>query len=227
VPPQASYGRTGISGPFFATDLRTGNFSSAGAMEVVANGTVLGGNQQVARKVLVTFPSLIACDPANMLGIFGGDNDDSLPNTCIGAALAWFRRNNLPAIMVRYYDGTPLPDGFVERSSPTDWIGVQCYPRKHETTAETLARIQTCLTQVGGRRTVALVRALNTKFGSFQQVLDLQAPLCDLVRAHANIRGDLWFSHGRWYAGVESGAAFQAEYLAWEETLAPLFTGLP
>ena len=223
VPPQPSYGRKGYCGPFFATDLRTGNYATPGNCEVIANGTVLPGNQQTPRPVFVTIPSIGACDPSNILGIFGGANDDSLFNATQKAAMGWLTAHGQTARIIRYYDGTPLPPDFVSASEPDAIIGIQCYPRQGESTADTMARVRGCVAQVNGTRDIAIIRALNHKFGGFQAVLDLQAPLCQLIRDTPNVIADLWFSHGR----KDGGAYLHYEYLLWEATLATLFTGRP
>ncbi len=223
VPPQASYGRKGWSGPFFATDLRTGNWACPGAIEVIANGTVTAGNQQVARPCIVTLPSITGTPESNICALLGGANDGSLGAETLNAAETWLDAHGYACKTIRYFDGTPLPSEFITTSRSYDLIGIQCYPRSGEATSATIARVQECVDQIGGRRGIVLVRALNHKFGGFKAVLDLQEPLCKLVRDNANIVGDLWFSHGR----SDGGAYLHPEYMLWEDELSKLFTGLP
>jgi hypothetical protein len=226
--PQASYGRPGYCGPYFATDLRTGNFKTPGNTEAVVNGTVLGGNQQVDRKVFVSLQST-GNDPDKMFGFLSGGNDDSMGNAGIKGCWNWHKGHGHPSsAIVRYYDSTPIPADFIAACEREAIVQVQCYPRAGESTAQSMARFTESVDRViqSGRK-AGIARAFNTKFGSLRQVLDVQDPLCAMVRSRPAVILDLWFSHGRWYGGVESGAAYCAELLMWESVLAGLFTGLP
>lgn len=227
-PPQASYGRKGYCGPYFATDLRAGNFTTPGNTEMIVNGTVLGGNQQVNRPVFVGLAS-VGNDPAKMLGLLGGANDDSMANHALLASWAWHVTHGHPnSLMVRYYDGAPVPKSFLDECEEDAVIQFPCYPRQGESLKASMARFTEAADRIiGSGRKCGIARAFNTKFGGLQAVLDIQAPLCEMVRQRPQIILDAWFSHARWYAGVESGAAYCAELLAWEEVLGGLFTGLP
>ncbi len=221
--PQASYGRRGYSGPYFATDLRTGNFSTPGNCEMVVNGTVLGGNQMVDRPVFVSLAST-GNDPAKMLGFLAGANDNSLSNAGILGCWHWAPAKQ----MIRYYDASPTPSDFINACEREAIVQVQCYPRDGEGTSAFMSRCVESVDRVlASGRKAGIARGFNTKYGGLERVLAVQDPLCAMVRARSGVILDAWFSHGRWYAGVESGAAYCAELLAWEAILGGLFTGLP
>jgi hypothetical protein len=194
---------------------------------MIVNGTVLGGNQQVERPVFVGLAS-VGNDPVKMLGFLAGANDGSMGNKAIKACHQWKLDHGQRSVIVRYYDATPVPDDFINSAESDAIIQVQAYPRVGESTQQTIDRVVESLDRIGrSGRKAGIARGFNTKFGSLRQVLDLQDPLCAVVRQRPFVILDAWFSHGRWYAGVESGAAYCAELLAWEPILGNLFTRLP
>ena len=121
-----------------------------------------------------------------------------------------------------------MPQDFINACEREAIVQVQCYPQAGESVSTSMARFRESVDRViASGRKAGIARAFNTKYGSLRQVLDVQDPLCAMVRSRPAVILDAWFSHGRWYAGVESGAAYCAELLAWEPILGGLFTGRP
>jgi hypothetical protein len=149
-------------------------------------------------------------------------------NAGIKACRQWAKQHGYKSEIIRYYDATPITQGFIDACEMDAIVQVQCYPRSGESTEQSMARFTDSVDRVlaSGRR-CGIARGLNTKYGSLKQVLDVQDPLCAMIRSRPGMVLDAWFSHGRWYRGVECGAAFSAELLAWEQVLGGLFTGLP
>jgi hypothetical protein len=235
VPAQASYGRRGYCGPYFATDIRNkgygtnpDDFWTDGNTEMVVNGTVLGGNQKVNRPVFVGL-ACVGNPVEKMLGFLNGANDNSMGNAALKECHRWALANGYPGMkMVRYYDGTPIPQDFINTCGRDDIVQVQCYSRPGEGVTQAMERFVESVDRViASGRKCGIARGFNTKYGGLGLVLNIQDPLCTMVRKRPAIILDAWFSHGRWYKDVESGAAYHAELIAWEKVLGGLFTGLP
>ena len=222
-----SYGKPGYAGCFFMTDLRDGNYAGPGNMEIIANGTVLPGNQLVARPVFAGMASAFAVPLAQLLGVFT-EADATDPNGRMELAAMralcsqGFTETGQRPKVVQCCDMAGLTVAWLGRQmQPGDILSLEAYPKGPTDTAAAIATrheadIQTTLAFNPAMQIIPIWPAEthtgpSGDFWPLQVMLDSYPLLDALTRKYlANMIGTWFFSWGRPDGGAAQHPALQA-----------------